>query len=465
MYLGIDIGTSSIKMLLIGSDSLKHTAIPLPSEDYKQDPGIIKDCLIRAINQWMNQSELSVIRGIGLCGHGPSVLFIGKTGTPLTPILTWQDRRAYEEAKLIKKEFAEFYKDATCYEAKVLWFYRNHPDVFDQNSKVLYPKDYIIYELTGRAVIDESAASTVHFYDRHKKQWEFHKLGIPNSVFPEVVSSWEQVEVTGTTFSRQCGLPDGIPVYAGGIDAFCEAIGAGAIKHGQMVEGTGTSTCISTCCPEEPTLALHVIPSSSINITPLSYTGGSIKWINSIVANANEEQGLEVDLKPDQPVKLLFLPYLIGERSPIWDQKARGVFVGLTNTTDKRSLMQAVLQGIGFAIRQNVGLLQQENTETIRAVGGGSQNLAWLQMKADITGKVYEKLEIIDSAALGSALLAAFGQGERSLDDLVSEWVKVERVFYPDTEAQKKYQELFNIYEQVYPTLKNIMHKIADLEI
>ncbi|MEW6623039.1 MAG: FGGY family carbohydrate kinase [Bacillota bacterium] len=464
MYLGIDIGTSSVKAILTdGSTRISDKAdYPFFCSGNEQNPYFIEQTVRTTVARLlsMNHTAATNLKGLSICGHGPSILLIDKSGIPLTNLVTWQDKRALAEAQWLRANFKDFYKDSTSYEAKVLWFFKQFPEHFSDSITVLYPKDYILYKLCGRRIIDRSAASTIFFYDAHASKWGFDKADIPNHVFPQAVDSFEQVEVTGTEFSRLCGLPDGIPVFAGGIDAYCEALGAGSINPGDLVEGTGTSTCISLCQEESPCMDLHVVPGRSLIMRSISYTGGSVKWYKSLCAGTGQLDDIEY-----KPVKLIFLPYLIGERSPIWDEKASGVFFGLTEATTGQEMYWALMQGVSFAIKQNIDSIEKEHSarEFINAVGGGANNFQWLQLKANITGKVYNKLENTDAAAFGAAIIAAAGRGEESLSQITARWVKVEKEIIPDNSFHKFYEDLYGIYCNLYPALKDCFHQLADL--
>ncbi len=426
----------------------------------EHDPVILEGVLADLISRIIRDNSIAEhgLKGISICGHGPSVVFIDAGGKPLSKIITWQDKRAEQEAGYLRENYRDFSRDGTSYEAKILWFFRNRPDLFKSGNTVLYPKDYILFKLTGNRIIDRSAASTTLFYNVDSKTWVPDQPDLPIDILPAVVNSWEQIGETGGAFSRGCNLSSGIPVFAGGIDAYCEAVGAGAVEPGYLVDGTGTSTCISKCCSVRAGLDLHVIPARSLKIEMMSASGLSVDWI---LALFSESLDFLETLDPDTPAKLLFLPYLVGERSPHWDEKARGAFIGLTVNTDRNEAVKAVLQGVAFGIKENLLRLGQGSNredESVRAVGGGANSRVWLQLKANVTGKIYKKMKVIDSAALGALILAALGNREGEPAELVNTWVKVEECYYPDKKAA--YETLFKIYSRSYPDLQGIFDRL-----
>lgn len=468
MYLGIDIGTGSIKAVLTkGNDLINHVAGYPPGSgvQYEEDPADLEDTLIRLVIEMIQNNRISRgdIKGISICGHGPSILFVDSSGRHLTNIVTWQDRRAEEEARFLRKTLKNFAKDGSSYEAKILWFYNSNPKLFESGNTAFYPKDYILFRLCGSRIIDSSTASTIRFFDPENGAWKLPDTNIPDGIFPEIKDPWEQVGLTGTDFSRKCGLPDGIPLYGGGIDAYGEALGAGAIDPGQLVDGTGTSTCVSLCCGSREGKDLHVIPDRSLNIEMMSFTGGSIAWGLDLFS---ESTAFLRNVDPRRPPDILFLPYLLGERSPVWDENARGVFVGLRADTGREQLLQAILQGVGFGVRQCLELLSRGTDykgTVVRAVGGGANNRQWLKIKANITGKAYEKMKTSDSTALGAAILAAYAGGYGELSALVRNWALIEETIPPDRDAAGVYDELFQIYSHLYKDLKESFVQLSSL--
>ena len=345
-----------------------------------------------------------------------------------------------------------FQKDGTSYEAKLCWFYRHQPELFRPGILALYPKDYLLLRLCGSAMMDRSTASTIAFYHRERGDWADCAPFFPPEVMPPTAPSWIAAGETGTDFSRACGLPDHIPIFPGGIDSFCEAVGAGGIRPGIVVDGSGTSTCLTACLKQDGVHAEHVLPGLALETPMLSNTGASYRWLCSLFPALDLDQ-IQTRIDPARPINLIYLPYLSGERSPIYDDRATGVFLGLRPDTGPQALLQAMMQGVAFAVTQNLDLMA-ESVEKVRAVGGANRSTLWLQIKANASGLCFEQMEETDAAAFGCALLAGYGSGAYSLSEL-EDLLQVRQGFQPHTAYRAEYRALYQIYQTLYPKLED----------
>ncbi|WP_320128493.1 FGGY family carbohydrate kinase [uncultured Sphaerochaeta sp.] len=468
MFLGLDIGTSSVKAALFdGKDFRTVKTFYANGADQKVlDTSILREAIVSVCQKLWTELNVSPqeIEGIGLSGHGPSIVFIDQDGKELSPLVTWQDNRAEQEARELATLIPGFSKDGTSYEAKLLWFHRHENQYFEKGCTALYPKDYLLYLLCGKRVVDSSTASTFAFYARTEKKWNEAYVPVPCSVLPDIVDSWVETGKTGTPFSKLCGFSDTTPLFPGGIDAYCGAVGAGAVQEGIVVEETGTSACLSRCFSSRKGHDDHVLPTLSLTMQVISLSGGAFEWFSNLMGKTDMRAWQEA-VDPARPEALLFLPYLIGERSPIWDKKASGAFLGLRDTTSDQALFQAVMQGTAFSLYQNILILEKDSStiEEVRMVGGGSKDAKWSQMKANITGKTYLAMQETNAAATGAALVAAFGSGSLTLEQIPS-LVPVSARFEPDKQAHELYIRLFRQYEAAYGNLASIMHALSDIQ-
>jgi xylulokinase len=476
MYIGLDIGTGSVKAAVIIGEELAFYGASYPpgaAQVGRHDTAGVARTIQSLFGEIAEaqRRHISSLKGIAMSGHGPSLLAAGPDGNPLTDILTWQDHSAGEEEKIITENFPGFDWGGSSYEGKSMALFRKKPELFSRGVKLFYPKDYISFLLTGNGTTDRSTASTLVFWNDEKQVWDCRDTGMTEEFFPPVVEPWEASGQTGTEWSRSCGLPDGVPVYGGGIDAYCESVGVGAVREGDIVDGSGTSTCISLALPEHmDTLSgdRHVLPGLRLHMETMSYTGGSLQWLLDMLGQDIEtaKKGAE-----SAPVNILFLPWLIGERSPVWDKKASGAFIGLRHDTTREQMFAALFQGCVFGIRQNLELLANAGafmpaSGRVIAAGGGARNDQWMQIKADVTGREYAKPVYPEAAPLGDALLALFGREGGSPSDLAMRFIKTEKVFTPEKNRQtrERYDRLYNLYCGMYEQLKQTFHGLAAAE-
>ncbi len=462
-WLGIDIGTSSMKGALYSDGCLNFFSgryLPGTLIDFShQSPELFAESFQVFCREIMEQSGISgSVECLALSCHGPSLIAADQQGRPLGGMPTWQDNSALNEAGYLFSVYANKRKDATSWEAKCLADFRSRGK--NPPRYYLFPKDYINYLLTGCFAFDESTASTLSFYDKETGIWKPETIGIPVDFFPPVVPSHGAVGVTSTEFSRLCGLPDGVTVLGGGIDAYCEAAGAGGVNIGDIVDGSGTSTCLSICNPRH-TGDLHVIPDKGLTMEVMSNTGSAIQWYSELVGTDSKKMTSLPKFSA-----ALFLPYLNGERSPYWDEKLQGAFIGLTNDSESRELYQAVLQGITFGIRQNMeALLEKSSASIILTAGGGAENALWLQLKANIIGKPYACPEYKDAAPVGCLYLCSCYCG--SSEDFCQEngIPKLKYVVEPDVSENERqvFDELYGQFKEVTKQLETNFHLLSDI--
>lgn len=458
MYLAIDIGTSGCKVALSSGKSFwtEKYGLEVIREglSVEQDPNSWLEALSYVIPRVLGRVGKGgvEIRGISVSSHSPSLVPVDEQGDALRPCLIWQDRRAQDQADHIRLLTGKS-TDATSFDAKMLWVQENEPEVFERTKAFLQPKDFVIYHLTGHMIMDSAAACWLS--DREG-------IAIDRTKVPQIVHNWEIVAETSET-ARRFGLVPGIPVVAGGIDVFCETLGAGLIEDGQLGDVTGTSTCLMYCLDEtnckSDTLS-HVVPQRGLSILTMSLTGGALSWFMNHLGQELQFEEIDdlVAQSPPGAKGLVFLPYLAGERSPLWDAEAKGMFFGITASHTKADFLRAVLEGSAFAVRHNLDILRATISipREMRATGGGGRLACWNQIKADITGLTYQRLHTLEGALLGGILLAMHAVEGRPFGDLVAEFVRVETNFTPQS-SPLPYDDLFYRYKELYTCTYELM--------
>ncbi len=499
MLLGIDIGTSGCKIALFKKDGqvvCSHTEeypvrYPLPGF-VEQDP---KDwwaavCLGTSKLLSDNHIDAAKIAGVGLSGQSWSAIAVDKNGDVLAPDPIWMDTRSEAICRKLNAEIGEdriFEISGNPLKAqyttgKIIWLKENMPEAYKRTSKILQSNSYIIYRLTGVISQDASQGYGLHCFDMRNCRWDgamCNELGIDRALLPEIADCDEIVGRVTDSAARSTGLMEGTPVVAGGLDAACGTLGAGVLHAGETQEqggqAGGMSICLEKYCADPRLiLSFHVVPGKWLLQGGTTGGGGTMKWFNG---QFGYEENLQAKEKGCTPLVLLdqlaetispgsegvvFLPYMAGERSPIWDEKAKGVFYGLDYSKTKAHMLRAVMEGAAYSLRHNLDTAKSAGAQVgmMRAMGGAANSRFWTQMKADITGKPIEVPASDTASTLGAAILAGVGVGiYRDFDEAVSMTVEVKRKHEPDQTKMGAYDKGYKTYIALYEALKDLMDR------
>lgn len=502
-YLGIDIGTSGTKTLLIDQAGkvLAEANAEYPMHQPKpgwteQVPDDWWNAVVATVRAVMAQSGLqpSDVKAIGLSGQMHGSVFLDKNNKVIRPALLWNDQRTAAECEEIttraggRKSLIKMVANPalTGFQApKILWLRNHEPKNFAKLAKVLLPKDEIRRRLTGDHVSEVSDASGTLLLDVVKRKWSsslISKLELDSSLLPRVVESEDVTGTLTTEAAELLGLTTACKVVGGAGDCAAGAIGNGVVRAGILSTSIGTSGVMFVYSDEPQYDAagrLHTFCHAvrgkwhmmGVNLT----SGGSLQWwIENVV------QGLE-GCSPDQVYAeatkeaaaviagsggLLFLPYLNGERTPHADPNARGAFVGLNLTHKRAHMTRAVMEGVTFALRDSLAIIESLGVpvKEVRAGGGGSKNPTWRQMQADVFGKKITTLKVEQGAAYGVALLAAVGDGAyKNIGEACKATIEAASHCAVDKKAAKAYEALFPVYQKLYKNLKDDFASLAKL--
>ena len=506
--IGVDIGTQSTKALLVSSSGAivaQHahayqvdTPRPLWAEQW---PAVWYDAVVACVRHVLQTGGVPAASIKAICVsslYGGSGIPVDAAMQPLHACLIWMDRRATAEVEWVNQhvDLDTLYDitgngvDSYYGYTKMLWLKRHRPDVWDRTRYFLPPNSYINYLLTGGVAVDHSSAGNIGgVYDLAARSWSapmLDALGIPAHMMPQrLVDSSEVVGALLPLAAQQLGLLAGTAVIAGGVDAAVATFAAGASRAGQHVAMIGTSMCWGYI--HQQTDARHGLISmphvfnsqSDLYVFGGAITAGaSVSWFRDEFCQADveaarrlghadahqlmEEQAQAV---PPGADGVLFLPYLMGERSPIWDARASGAFLGLSLYHSRAHLYRAVLEGVSFALQHNIvtgarGMGTVALDDKLIVVGGAAHSPLWMQIIADITDyPVYTIAENVE-AALGAALLAALGTGLVGKEAAQRGWVTLVPRSTPQTGASEAYRRVFDLYRDAYPALRPLMHRI-----
>lgn len=497
--LGIDIGTSACKIAVFNkqgevlSTATGDYAVYYPKQGWaEQNPEEWWVAVCSAIKEALEKGGIDPkqIAGVGIDGQSWSAIAVDKEGNVLTNTPIWMDTRAQD----ICEELNEKIGANTIFDlagnslqpsyttAKIIWYQRNMPEVYEKIDKILQSNSYIAYKLTGNITQDVSQGYGFHCFDMHTGTWDdemCEKLGIPRSFLPEIYACHEVVGTVTEKAAKACGLAVGTPVVAGGLDAACGTLGTGVIHKGETQEQGGQAGGMSICTDTytaDPRLILsyHVVPGCWLLQGGTTGGGGVMRWLEKEFADFEREEGKRVgksslqlfnEEAQDVPAGsdgVVFLPYMSGERSPIWDPNAKGVFYGLDFSKTKGHFIRAAMEGVALSLKHNLEIAEEAGAkvEVLRAMGGSANSLLWTQIKSDVTGKPIVVPSSDTATTLGAVILAGVGIGMyKDFEEAVELTVENKRFHEPNQENFKVYEKNYEIYLELYKNLKETMKK------
>jgi xylulokinase len=494
--LGIDVGTSGTKALLITTDGQVvasstrtyplYTPYPLWAE---QEPEDWWNATVGAIRDVMTASGIDPksIRGMGLSGQMHGAVFLDQSGQVLRPSILWCDQRTAEECAWITSTVGpEKIVELTCNPVltgftagKIIWLRNNEPEVYAKVRKVLLPKDYIRYRLTGEFASEVSDASGTSLFNVRERKWAdevLDAISIPRDWMPKVYESPEVSGKINEAAASLTGLSVGMPVVGGGGDQAAGAVGNGIVESGIVSSTVGTSGVVFAFADEpviDPQLRVHTfchaVPDKWHVMGVMLSAGGSLRWYRdtfaeceSIVSKSIDGEVYDIlseqaDSAPAGCEGLIFLPYLTGERTPYPDPNARGAFFGITLRHDKPHFVRSVMEGVAYGLRDSFMILEEMKIpiRQVRASGGGARSAVWRQIQADVIGKEHVTINVDEGPALGVALLAGVGTGfYGTVEEACKSTIKVVLSTAPDKDTNSAYTKYYQVYRSLYQSLK-----------
>lgn len=503
--IGIDVGTSATKTVLfdergqiMASASCEYPLYQPHNGWAEQRPEDWRDAVLQTVHTVVKQAEVEkdAVKGIGISGQMHGLVMLDEAGNVLRPSIIWCDQRTGAEVEDMKRIMPRDRWIAITANppltgwtaAKILWVKKNEPDLYAKCRHILLPKDYIRYILTGEFATEVSDASGMQLLDVPNRCWSeevLEKLNIDRKLLGKV---YESCEVTGTLLpevAEQLSLTTDTIVVGGAGDNAAAAVGTGVVKDGCAFTTIGTSGVVFAHSSEvtiDPKGRVHTcccaVPGAWHVMGVTQGAGLSLKWFKDYfcqdyVAEA-EEQGVDVydlinrDIDKIEPGsdRLIYLPYLMGERTPHLDPDCRGVFFGLSAVHTKVHLLRAIMEGVSFSLNDCNDILKEMGIQVreMMACGGGGKSLIWRQMLSDMYDCDVKTVEQTEGPALGVAILAGVGAGlygsvEAACDALISE----DKCMSPIAEHTKMYQGYHKIYKELYTDLKGTYKKLAQL--
>lgn len=503
--LGIDIGTSGTKTLLVdesGSVVSSATAeYPLytPRPNWaEQDPADWWHATVTTVRQVLGEGGLrpEEIRGIGLSGQMHGSVFLDSSGEVIRPALLWCDQRTAAQCRWITDRVGKADLVAeTCNPVltgftapKIIWLRDNEPENYERLATVLLPKDYIRLMLTGEYATEVSDASGTSLLNVRQRRWSdvvLERIGLSRDMLPEVFESPQVSGRVSAAAAAATGLTQGTPVVGGGGDQAAGAVGNGIVEQGIVSSTTGTSGVVFAHL-DEPAMDeqlrthtfCHAVPGKWHVMGVMLSAGGSLRWLRDALCAEEKAVAALTGKDPYEYMTasaaraplgaegLIFLPYLTGERTPYPDPDAKGVFFGLHLRHDKRHLARAVMEGVAFGLKDSFDIIEGMGVSItqVRASGGGARSTLWRQIQADVTGRPHCVINVDEGPALGAALLAGVGTGVwATVPEACRASMEVVDQRDPCAENHRSYAGYHRLYKQLYARLQETFGEVQAL--
>lgn len=485
LYIGIDLGTSAMKLLLMDAEGTIHNVVtkeyplefPQPGWS-QQNPEDWKKALFEGVPELLKGFDGDQVAGIGSGGQMHGLVVLDTEDNVIRPAILWNDGRTAPQVdylnnvigKNILSELTANIAFAGFTAPKILWMKENEPHLFEKISKIMLPKDYINYILTGVHACDYSDASGMLLLDVENKCWSEKMLkicGVHKEQMPHLFESFQCIGTVLPDVAKKLGISSDVKVCAGAGDNAAAAVGTGVVGNGGCNISLGTSGTVfisSDSFGVDTNNALHAFAHADggYHLMGCMLSAASCnKWLMDDIYQVDDYSAEQEPISEDKLGEnhVFFLPYLMGERSPINDTNARATFIGMTMDTTRADLTQAVLEGVAFAIRDSVEVARSLGIEIncSKICGGGAKSALWKRMFANILNVKLECLESEQGPGMGGAMLAMVACGSYpNVAAACEKLVHVASVVEPEPELVAKYEARYQQFKQIYPALKAV---------
>ena len=488
LTIGIDLGTSAMKLLLADENgTIRNTAVreypllfPHPGWS-EQEPEAWWGALQSGLQELLSGFDASEVVGIGVGGQMHGLVALDKDDNVIRPAILWNDGRTAEETEwlntAIGKETLSKYTGNIAFAGftapKILWMQKHEPENFARISKIMLPKDYINYRLTGVHACDYSDASGMLLLDVEHKRWSKEMLsicGVTEEQLPHLYESYDVIGTVKEEVAAALGIPASVKVVAGAGDNAAAAVGTGTVGNGACNISLGTSGTIfisSDSFGVDPKNSLHAFAHADghWHLMGCMLSAASCnKWFCEEILKTSDYASEQIDMEENLGQnRVFFLPYLMGERCPINDVDARGTFVGLSLDTTRRDMVQAVLEGVAFAIRDSFEVARSIGVriDCSKVCGGGAKSPVWRKMLCNILNIPLDLPQTEQGPGMGGAMLAMVGAGlYPSVKECADALVSVKETVYPDPKLAAKYEQKYRQFKKIYPSVKELYKEI-----
>ncbi len=487
--LGIDIGTTATKTLLINQDGKvialaqqEYDIIPSHNTWVEQNPEDWWDAIVKTIRRVVKDDEIKKrIKGISLSTQGGTLILVDLEGKPLRKAITWLDQRAGEQSERLKEKFGDdFFYSRTGYKPHsglpllcICWLKDNEPELFKKGNKFLFVNDYIIYKLTGKYCNDPSNASITMLYNLKLGDWDDELLqiaGISKERLSKIRDSGAPIGMLTKSSAKILNLSQNVIVSSGGHDQYCASLGSGAFEDGGCLVSSGTAWVL-LCSSDKAVFDIksniipgrHVIKDKWGAMATISSGGVVMEWFKSNLIDNDETNIYDLYNKKAKDIplgsnNLLFFPHFIGSTAPTYQSNAKGAVIGLTLSHNKYNIFKSIMEGLGFEVLWNIEVIKKLgiSIKKIKMIGGATKSKLWPQIIADVTGERIFVPSVTEAACLGAAILAGVGAGVFKNPEEGFEKLQIEeKEITPFQDNTVKYKKLFKVYKKTFWKLQD----------
>ena len=497
-----DIGTSGDKATLFTTEG-----VLVKSKIYSYETNFFRDnwaeqnphdwwtAVCRTTKEILEGIQKEDIVAVSFSGQMMGCLCVDKEGNPLRPAIIWADMRSVKETAFIGERITpkRFYRvtghrlSPSYGVEKLLWVKNNEPEIYENTYKMFNAKDYIVFKLTGEFLTDFSDASGTCMLDINTTAWSDEILsaaGIDGDKLPDLKESTYRAGGVTPEAAEQTGLAAGTSVICGGGDGLCAAVGAGCIKEGVAYNYVGSSSWIAITTPKpifDENMRtfnwVHIVPGYVSPCGTMQCAGGSYNWLKNEICKSEtlqaEQQGVspyelintEIESSPVGAKGLIFLPYLVGERSPHWNPNAKGAFIGLKMEHKREDILRSVLEGVTLNLNVILSEFKQNaHIEKMIVIGGGAKGKVWRQIMADIYNVQILKPNYLEEAtSMGAAVTGGVGAGVFKDFNVIDNFIEIESIDYPIEKNTQKYNKLVPLFAESYASLEHIFERLSNV--
>ncbi len=490
LFLGIDLGTTGTKVVLmnhkgelIRSESAEYQILNPKQQFAEQNPDDWWNAVKTLTNKiFTDRPELKAkTAAVGIAGQMHTHVYLDKDNQVLRNAITWMDQRSQAIVDRINsdQQNRELIFDITAnfltptYTApNIIWVKENQADIYAKTEKILLAKDYIKFKLSGEMVTDYSDAAGTLLFDTEKLQWSeelFGLYGIDKSLMPSLAPSTAVIAEVSEAAAEITSLPAGTPVINGSADHAAAALGAGVTDQGEVAAILGTAGVISVVSdqrigdPDERIFCWnYCLEDKWVNLAPMQTAGAALNWFKNTFDKNNKDA---FDIYNQNIINieegsegLIFLPYLMGERSPIWDSDAKGVFFGLRINHTKYHFVKAIMEGVSFAFKNNLEVMEELGIkiDEMKFLGGGSESENWMEIMAGVLNKKIKAVIGSETGALGISIMCGLALGIYDSPKQAAELLSSENKDYYKADMAQNYEENYEKFKQLYINLKTL---------